>query len=91
MWRLNPRSGLHYRCWGNEWVVFDVGSGQTHEMDTVSAVCLMYCENGWISLPDIARGVMKDLDLSGTAPLTDSLQTALNQFTGLGLLELRME
>ena len=91
MWRLNPRSALHYRCWGNEWVVFDVGSGQTHEMDTVSAVCLMHCENGWISLPEIAHGVTMDLDLSGTGSLTDRLQTALNQFTSVGLLELRME
>lgn len=82
---------MHYRHWGNEWVVFDVGSGQTHEMGTMSAVCLMYCENGWISLPDIAQGVMNDLDLSGAAALTDSLQAALSQFTSLGLLEQRME
>lgn len=82
---------MHYRHWGNEWVVFDVGSGQTHEMDTVSAVCLMHCENGWISLLDMAQGVMQDLDLPSTAALTDSLQTALDQFARLGLLEQRME
>jgi len=87
VWRLNPRSSLHYRHWGNEWVVFDVGSGQTHEMDTMSAVSLMHCENGWISLPDIVKGLMTDLDLSSPAELTDSLAPLLNQFTKLGLLE----
>lgn len=76
-------------------MVFDVGSGQTHEMDTLSAVSLMHCENGWISLPDIAKGVMTDLDLnldlSSPAELTKSLAPLLNQFTNLGLLERRAE
>lgn len=72
-------------------MVFDVGSGQTHQMDTMSAVSLMHCENGWISLPDIAKGVMVDLDLTWPAELTDSLAALLNQFTNLGLLERRAE
>ncbi len=87
MWRLNPRSSLHYRRWGNEWVVFDEGSGQTHEMDTMSAVSLMHCENGWISLSDIRNGVMTDLGLSSPNTLADSLALLLNQFSNLGLLE----
>ena len=91
MWRLNPRSSLRYRRWGNEWVVFDVGSGQTHEMDTVSAVSLMHCENGWILLSDITNGVMADLGLPSPNVLTDSLAPLLNQFTSLGLLEQRVE
>lgn len=86
MWRLNPRSSLHYRNWGNEWAVFDIGSGQTHEMDTMSAVALMYCENGWITFPQIVAGVATDLDLSPDI-LTDSLQIALEQFESIGLLD----
>ncbi|TAM34144.1 MAG: HPr-rel-A system PqqD family peptide chaperone [Burkholderiaceae bacterium] len=91
MWRLNPRSELHYRHWGNEWVVFDVGSGQTHEMDTVSSVALMHCEEGWVSLADITQGLVQDLDLSPTAGLSHSIESALSQFTNLGLLEHRVE
>lgn len=82
---------MHYRHWGNEWVVFDVGSGQTHEMDTMSAVSLMHCENGWISLSGITDGLMADLGLSSPNVLTDSLASLLNQFTNLGLLEHRTE
>ena len=86
MWRLNPRSSLHYRNWGNEWAVFDVGSGQTHEMSTMPAVALMHCENGWIALPQIIAGVAADLDLPPEA-FSHSLQMALEQFESLGLLE----
>ncbi len=82
---------MHYRRWGNEWVVFDVGSGQTHEMDTTSAVSLMHCENGWISLSGISNGVMTDLGLPSSNVLTDSLAALLKQFTNLGLLEQRAE
>jgi PqqD family protein of HPr-rel-A system len=82
---------LHYRHWGNEWVVFDVGSGQTHAMDTVSSVALMYCEEGWISLADISQGLMQELDLLPTAELSQSIRSALGQFTSLGLLEHRAE
>lgn len=91
MWRLNPRSELHYRHWGNEWVVFDVGSGQTHEMDTISSVVLMHCDGGWISLADVTRGLMRDLDLSLTIELFRSIESSLGQFTNLGLLEHRAE
>lgn len=87
MWRLNPASSVHYRHWGNDWVVFDVGSGQTHEMDSISAVALMYCENGWIRLPEIAAGVMSDLQLPKATCLSDALLRLLNQFTRQGLLE----
>lgn len=87
MWRLNPLSTLHYRRWSDEWVVFDVGSGQTHSMDTVSAVALMHCEGGWADLSRIASAVALDLELPATALIIPTLQAVLDQFTNLGLLE----
>jgi PqqD family protein of HPr-rel-A system len=86
VWRLNPRSSLHYRQWDNEWAVFDIGSGQTHEMDTMSAVILMYCESGWIALPQIVAGVATDLGLAPET-LVNFLQVTLEQFESIGLLE----
>lgn len=91
MWRLNPRSSLHYRNWENSWAVFDVGSGQTHEMDTISAVALMCCETEWIDLPQIAACVMADLELPPDTVLSPLLQDFLTQFTSLGLLEYRTQ
>jgi len=87
VWRLNPECSLHYRHWGNEWVVFDTGSGQTHQMDTVAAVALMCCENGWISLPDMIAGVMADLDLPCADVLVAILPPLLDQFAALEILE----
>lgn len=91
MWRLNPKSLLHFKNWGNEWVVFDTGSGQTHEMDSIAAVALMYCEGDWISLADIAAGVASDLDLTAVDNLPERLHGALVQFTSLELLESRAQ
>jgi hypothetical protein len=85
MWRLNPQSSLHYRHWGNEWAVFDVASGQTHEMSTVSAVTLMHCENGWVTLPQIITGVMTDLELPPDTVI--HMEVILSQFADIGLLE----
>jgi len=86
-WRLNPASSLHYRHWNNEWVVFDVGSGQTHEMGTIAAVALMHCENGWIELADVASGVARDLDLPKENGLAGVLLPLFDQFKLMGLLE----
>jgi len=72
---------------GNEWVVFDVGSGHTHEMDTISAVTLMHCESGWVHLNEISQGVAKDLDLPVSMVSSERLLPFLNQFASLGLLE----
>ena len=87
VWRLNPKSALHFRRWGNEWVVFDVGSGHTHEMDTISAVTLMHCESGWVHLNEISQGVAKDLDLPVSMVSSERLLPFLNQFASMGLLE----
>jgi PqqD family protein of HPr-rel-A system len=91
MWQLNPKSTLHYRHWGNEWAVFDVGSGHTHEMDTISAVALMCCENGWIELTQIVAAVMTDLELPSDSSLFPLLKNFLTQLTSLGVLENRAE
>lgn len=91
MWRLNPKSSLHFRHWGNEWAVFDAGSGQTHEMDSVTAVALMYCETDWISLPVIAAGVAEDLNLATSVNLSEILRGTLAQFVSLELLEFRAQ
>jgi len=89
VWRLNPLSALHYRHWGHEWVVFDAGSGQTHEMDSVAAVALMHCENGWTGLDALLAGISADLELPPDAGLAQRLQHLLDQFTALDLLECR--
>jgi len=87
VWRLNPKSALHFRRWGNEWVVFDVASGQTHEMDSISAVMLMHCEKGWIPLHDIVSGVTTDLELPSNETLVERVLSLLAQFSNLELIE----
>jgi hypothetical protein len=91
VWRLNLLSSLHYRNWDDNWVVFDTGSGQTHQMSTLCAAALMHCENDWILLSDIAAGVAADLNLPGEQNLSEILQPLLRNFLSLDLLEYKPE
>lgn len=91
MWRLNPKSALHYRRWGDQWVVFDAGSGQTHEIDSITAVALMHCEGDWTALADISTGVALDLDLVSVEKLSEIVLSRLVQFKSLELLEFRAQ
>lgn len=91
VWRLNRNSSLHFRRWDDQWAVFDTGSGQTHEIDSIIAVTLMHCEGDWIGLADISAGVALDLDLISVENLSEKLHKVLIQFTKLELLEFRLQ
>jgi len=53
-WQINALVTLHWRDWNGEWVAFDVGSGQTHQMDTLTATVLMLLETAPASQFDLA-------------------------------------
>lgn len=56
-WSLNYLANLHWRDFGDEWVVFDVASGQTHCLDGVSAVVLMRLQDGPTNVDGLAEFV----------------------------------
>lgn len=58
-------------------------------MDSVSAVTLMHCENGWIQLSDIVLGITTDLELPSDTPLAGTVLSLLDQFSSLELIEKR--
>ena len=58
-------------------------------MDSVSAVMLMHCENGWIQLNDIVLGITTDLELPSDTPLAGTVLSLLDQFSSLELIEKR--
>jgi hypothetical protein len=87
VWRLNPLCALHFKNWDHEWVVFDVASGQTHQLDLVSALILTYCEEGWVALRQIMEGISTDLALPPDYDATKRVLHALNLLKSLDLLE----
>lgn len=86
-WRLNPASGLHWRCWDNEWVLFDQGSGQTHLINPISAATLMQFEGQFLSIDQLLDRVATDMSLTTSPELASAVSLAVEQLVGLGLLE----
>lgn len=86
-YRLNPRVQLHWRQFGNDWILFEALSGQMHQMSRVTAAVLMCYETGH-ALTEGDLQVMLRLDFEVVMP---AAQTALpgavaDQLQGLGLL-----
>ena len=86
-WALNPLSSLRWRRWDDDWVVFDAGSGSTHQMDALAAVTLMCLEAGPSDLAALGEQVAAELDLSTGEELSKALQGVVERLHLLGLIE----
>ena len=86
-WRINTLTNLHWRCWDDEWVAFDVGSGQTHQMDTLTAVTLMVMDAQQIELPTVLVRVAEELQLVDSPELLTALTGILEKLVAAGLIE----
>jgi PqqD family protein of HPr-rel-A system len=84
---LNPLTALHWRRWGDDWVVFDAGSGQTHQMDMLTAVTLMCIEAGPTDLIGLVEQVAGEFDLPLAEIKLDVLTDLVKKFNALGLIE----
>ena len=83
----NLASDLHWRCWDNEWVLFDQGPGQTHLINAISAAVLMQFEGQLLSIEQLLDRVAADMSLANTTELASAVCLAVEQLVGLGLLE----
>lgn len=86
-WRPNPLCSFHWRRWGDEWVVFDEGSGDTYHLDGLSAVALMCLAAGPCSLAELSRQVSIETDLPEGKELSCALASVVEKFSALELIE----
>lgn len=86
-WHLNSLASLHWRCWNDEWAVFNVGSGQTHQMDTLTAVTLMMVEASPVDSSELVSRVAEELLIPGNQELSDVLNGILDRLATAGLIE----
>lgn len=86
-WRIRSLASLHWRCWDHQWAVFNVGSGQTHLLDEITAAVLSTIEGSpgdsdALSALGLQEGMLAErIGRSGT------LETVLEQLAGVGLIE----
>jgi PqqD family protein of HPr-rel-A system len=86
-WHLNPLSTLSWRRWGDEWVAFDSGADDTHQLDPIAAVALMCFEEGPHDLAALTAQVAVELELPHDETLSQRLAELVQQFAQLGLIE----
>ena len=86
-WCLNGLASLHWRCWGEEWAVFDVGSGQTHQMDTLTGLVLMTVEASSVDTSELMLRLADDLLIPHNQELLDTLNGILERLATAGLIE----
>ncbi len=87
VWHLNALTALHWRHWDDEWVVFDAGSGQTHQMDTLTAVTLMVIEATPMPLADLVSQIAQELQLPNERELDLVLSGIVQRLASAGLIE----
>ena len=80
-------ASLKWRCWNDEWAVFDVGSGQTHQMDTLTAATLMIVEAAPANACELLSQVSADFSIPCDKLLSDLLSVILMRLENTGLIE----
>ena len=92
-WRLSLLVVLHWRCWDNEWVVYNQGSGDTHLLDTFTACTLMALEEGAATPAqllvqlDLSHGMGLAFPAEQPRAVEAHLLAVLQQLAQAGLIE----
>lgn len=87
IWKLNAMASLKWRCWNDEWAIFDVGSGQTHQMDSLTAATLMIVEAAPAQLTDLILQISEDFLVPSDKNLSDVLAIILTRLEDTGLIK----
>lgn len=85
--RLNPFGSLHWRLWGEEYVVYDEASSQTHVLDALTACTLLCIDAEGIEqsalIVEISQHAGADVD-----SVTQALPFMLDQLTVAALVDI---
>lgn len=87
VWQLSAMVSLHWRRWDDEFVVFDVGSGQTHQLSPLTAATLMMLEGAASDLAELSASVASELVIAEDAQLASAISDALHDLQTVGLIE----
>ena len=85
--RLHPFGSLHWRPWGEEYVVYDEASSQTHVLDALTACTLLCIDTEGIEqsalIVEVSQHAGVDVD-----SVTQALPFMLNQLSDAALVDI---
>ncbi len=86
-WRLPAGVRLLWKTWGEEVVVFNTSSGQTHLLDALSGALLEDIESTPMTVAQLSARLADRFDLAPDAALARRAEAICSQFDGLGLAD----
>ncbi len=86
-WRARASSQLHWRSWGDEFVVYHAGSGDTHQLDPIAAELLKSLAQEPASTFELVTRVSVSLELEADDDLFEYMEKVLCTLSRLDLIE----
>ena len=86
IWRVDGRP-LAWRSFGDEYVVYNPSTGETHLLDLFAGEILKLVEQEPGSVNDLVQRVVVALDVGETADLASTVRELIARFDQLGLIE----
>lgn len=87
-WKLAEGVGLHYRCWDDECVVFDAGSGDTFLVSRlVGEILEVLGREGWLSSTGICDLIVDDRASDSGSLQADAITAELTRLARVALVE----
>ena len=86
-WKAISSFPLHWRSWGDEFVVYNSGSGDTHLLDPVAAEALQNLEQESADLSELVARVAASLEIEPDTDFAAYLEQLLSDLYKLGLIE----
>ena len=83
--KLRAQEGLIWRQWGDEYVVYNPVSGDSHLLDSVSARGLLHLEAQEASAPQLIEELNLSLGIALDEGLDLYVQRMIAEFSELGL------
>lgn len=83
-------SPMALRCWDEECVLFDPASGDTHLLSHSGAEILMQLQHGPASVIELVGMLGIEAATDGTSKLHSQLQSMLDNFMQLALVECQL-
>ena len=86
-WKVNSEFPLYWRSWGDEFVIYNSGSGDTHLLDPVAAEALQNLEQESADLSELVVRVATSLEIEPDTDFASYLEQLLSDLYKLGLIE----
>ena len=86
-WKISDGSKLVWKLWDDEYVVFNVGSGDTHLLDSIAAETLGQLERSPAHVSELIHRVSTALEASPSPELAARVEQLVAEFAALGLVD----